>query len=178
MSEKELTTVAKIRDSHGLKGELFIMSLAGDFPWLEGLTEFWLSYKALDKEGKHLPLQKKFTIKSTRPHKKGFLVMTNEIGDRTEADTYKGGQFLVPSELTVSKVGEEIFLGEIEGFEVSTEEGVLGTIDSFGSNGVQDLIQIKKDEKEYQIPFVKDFIVKIDFKKKTILMKLPEGLFE
>ena len=52
----------------------------------------------------------------------------------------------------------------------------------FSSNGVQDLLVIEKREekekayKRYEVPFVEDFIEKIDFKEKKIFMNLPEGL--
>lgn len=162
----ELITVAKVQDAHGLKGEMFVKPLANDLSWLSSLTHFWIQ-------------NTKFPITAIRFHKNGFLVTTLDITDRTQAEKYKGLEFQIPSELLVSKKGETIYLYEIEGFEVSTiESGTIGKIKSFSFNGAQDIIIVSNGEKEIQIPFINEFIVKIDWNKQAIEMKLPEGLVE
>ncbi len=173
----ELVTVGKIKDSHGLKGELFVALFAGEAPWLPEIKKFTLEYKSPNKEDH--TLHREFVIRSVRPHKKGLIIQTEEITDRTQADKYIGAVFQIPKKLTVSRAGENIFLGEIEGFTVQDEDlGNIGVITAFSSNGVQDLLIVTSEEDEYQIPLVKDFLIEIVWHEKKLLMKLPDGILE
>jgi 16S rRNA processing protein RimM len=56
--------------------------------------------------------------------------------------------------------------------------GLVGFVKEFSSNTVQDLLVVQNKDSVFEIPFVKDFVVKIDFDQRTILMNLPEGLLQ
>ncbi|MEQ1723852.1 MAG: hypothetical protein ABL930_11800, partial [Pseudobdellovibrio sp.] len=56
--------------------------------------------------------------------------------------------------------------------------GEIGTIRGFSSNGPQDLLLVSSGSKEFEIPFVKQFVLHVDFKNKVIKTHLPEGLLE
>lgn len=58
------------------------------------------------------------------------------------------------------------------------EHKTLGEIVDFSSNGVQDLLVVDAGGKKVEVPFVDDFIKKIDFKHQVVVMDLPEGLFD
>ena len=87
-----------------------------------------------------------------------------------------------------SNSGESLYLIEIEGFTVFDQQlKNIGYIAGFSTNGLQDLLIIK-DKKtdglsssvqaEYEIPFVKEFIVNIDYLNKILTTNLPEGLLD
>jgi 16S rRNA processing protein RimM len=68
----------------------------------------------------------------------------------------------------------------ITGYKViQSNKRILGTIGEIINYPGQDLLKIiSPDKKEILIPFHKDFIVRIDKKKKIITVQLPEGLTE
>ena len=171
MSEDGKVKIGKIIDAHGIKGELSIFVFSGDVSWLPELGSLYISKKNILEE--HKVLRK-------RVHKKGFICLLEKFEDRNKAEEYKGREIWVKADLFVSKEGDTLFLNEIMGFEViDAVVGSLGKIQTFSSNGLQDLLVIEKaGQKNIEIPFVKEFVTEMDFKNKKILMKLPEGLLE
>lgn len=171
MSIEAAKKIGKIADAHGIKGEISIFVFSGDVSWLKELHELFISRKG--ELEKHKILKK-------RAHKNGFVCLLENFEDRNKAEEYKGREVWIDSCLLVSKPGETLFLIEILGFEVvDSVQGQIGQISAFSSNGPQDLLVIKKEnQKEIEIPFVKEFVQEMDFENKKILMNLPEGLLE
>ncbi len=163
--------VGKVKEAHGLKGDLYVMVFSGDISWLKQLKSFSLQSKtesAPDLE-----------VTSVKPFKLGFLLKTPFINDRTQADKWKAAEFSIPEELLVSKAGETIYLSEIIDFKLKNpEQNVLGVVKAFSFNGAHDILVIKTEGKDVEIPFVEAFIKKIDWKNKVLVMDLPEGLFD
>lgn len=172
--------VGKVRDAHGLKGELFIVSFSHQVDWIEGLTDLCLERKEKNKEGELVPVWRTYPVKRKKPHKVGLIVKLDGIEDRTQAESFKGARALIPSDLLTSEVGENIYLSEIQNFVVSDQaHGVLGSIEAFGSNGAQDLLVIENAlGKRWEVPFVPEFLASIDWKNREIKMNLPEGLID
>lgn len=171
-AQRGLRLVGKVKDAHGIRGELYLLIFSGETSWLEKLDALHL-FQGRTKEWLEIPL------KSVRPHKQGFIAKTETILDRNQAEELKGSEFFIPEDFLVSGPGETIYLAEIEGFQVIQKGGVkLGKIVSFSSNGVQDIIVVKNASGEFEIPLVEDFIVEIRFKDQEIEMDIPEGLVE
>lgn len=170
VSEEGFVRVGRVKDGHGIKGEIFITLFAGEAAWLGKLKELRLVNEA--------PVEvKAFSIKSARLHKNGLIVKTNEIRDRNEAEALKGWFLEIPSEFLVSDRGDSIYLHEIHGFRVFVKhKGEVGTIEGFSSNGIQDLLIVKTNWGEFEIPFVEPFVENIEYEAKEIHLDLPEGL--
>ncbi len=163
--------VGKVKDAHGIKGELFVTLFAGEAAWLPQLKEL----KLVKEDDSLAP--RTFQIKSVRMHKNGLIAKTIDIADRNEAETLKGWLMEIPSELLVSEKGEEIFLREIRGFKVVTKhKGEVGTVEAFGTNTVQDLLVVRTAHGDFEIPFVEAFVERLDFENKVIYLDIPEGL--
>jgi 16S rRNA processing protein RimM len=173
-SEENLIKVGKVKDAHGLKGELYILLFAKEATWLKKLKKFTLSHE--DALGRVERLS--FNIKATRPHKDGLLVVTSEVTDRTQAEKLKNYAFEIPKNLLVAAKGDTPYLIELLGFEVFDQGRRLGTIHSFATNSFQDLLVVESDTHFFEIPYVEAFVEKTDFDLKKILMHVPEGLLE
>lgn len=174
-------TVGKVRDAHGLKGELFIVLFAKKADWSEGLKQLTLLQKQKviqnsDKPEAWEEFRRIFTVKRIKPHKLGLIVKVDEINDRTEAEKFRGAVLEIPAELLISNEGETIFLKEIEGFVVFDGEVEVGPIVGFTSNGPQDILEVKTSQGDALVPFVPQFLNKLDFKNRKLWMTLPEGL--
>lgn len=162
--------VGKISDAHGIQGWLYVLIFSGDVSWLDDLEKMYLKIK-----NDFYELQ----VLQARPHKKGFICSVQEIKNRNQSELLVGAEVWVDEHLFVSEDGESIYLSEILNFEVSDQDiGLIGHIESFSSNGFQDLLVVRRQQSEQfvEIPFVQEFVQKIDYKKNKILMKLPEGL--
>ena len=170
MSEK-FVKVGKVKDAHGIRGELFLVFFGGEADWIDELD----SIRLVNDLGE--PDPKNFAIKSVRPHKNGMILKSADIKDRNMAETLKGRVIEIPEELLISEKGESIYLREILGFVVHTKaQGAVGPVTGFSSNVVQDLLVVKAKNGVFEIPFVKDFVETIDYDAKTIHMILPVGL--
>jgi 16S rRNA processing protein RimM len=120
-----------------------------------------------------------FEIAKLKPFKRGFIASLKGFSDRNKAEEFKGAEVWVDESLFVSEDGESLYLNEIAGFSVHDKTlGDIGQISDFSSNGIQDLLVIQDKSESFEIPFVKEYVLDIDFKNKTIKMDLPEGLLE
>lgn len=164
--------VGKVREAHGLKGDLYVLIFSGDISWAKRMKTFALKAKDSDE-------MLTLTVERTKPFKKGLIVKAAEVADRTAAENIEHFEFYIEDDLVVSKPGETIYLSEIKNFKLKNpEQTVLGEIIGFSSNGVQDLLVVEADGKNVEVPFVDAFIKKIDFKHQAVVMDLPEGLFD
>ncbi len=170
-SPDKLRKVGKIKASHGIKGEVFILIFSKDTSWVT--TKIQIHLTKNDKDFKT------FNLSRVKPHKEGVIAVLEGITTRNDSDLLIGQEIWVEQSVFVSKNQQSLYLVEIEGFEIIDEEaGSIGFIKGFSSNGAQDLLLVEDDDAEYEIPFVKEFIVKIDHDEKTVETRLPEGLLD
>lgn len=165
-----LKSVGRVSDAHGLKGELYIRLFAKKADWLENFTSAYL----ISPDAQEV---REIEVLHAQPHRDGLIVRVKDLEDRTPAEALKGYALEIPSEMLVSQPGEDIYLDEIIGFKVidSTTE-IETNVAGVASNGPQDLLVVSVNGEERMIPFVKDFIEKVDFEARTIRMNLPLGL--
>ena len=169
----ETVAVGYARKAHGLKGEVFIRLFAGRADWLEHFDTAILTHP------ERLESTLQLSVIQASPHKDGLIVTLDRVTDRDGAEALVGYQLLIPQEWLISTLGETPFLHELVGFEVIDGQiGSVGRIDSFASNGAQDIFVIKRGDREVLIPFIKPFVEQMDFANKTIHMNLPQGLVE
>ena len=165
MADVKQKHIGKVMDAHGIRGDVQCIVFSGDVSWLDKVETINLHHED-------------FKIKKIKAFKKGFIASLEGFDNRNKAEEYIGAELRVPEDLFVSEDGEALFLNEILGFITYNGEVEIGQISGFSFNGLQDLLVIKKKEKEIESPFVKDFVTHIDYEKKQIHMKLPEGLLD
>lgn len=165
--------VGKVKEAHGIKGELYILIFSKELLWLNKIKEVHLQDPKTHKT-------QSFSIERARPHKSGFILQTSMIKDRTQAEGFKGWEFYLPKDLFTTEGNDDFYLCEVEGFKVIEQGlGEVGTVVGFVSNASQDLIRLKSQENlEFLIPLVDDFITQVDRSKKILHMSLPPGLLE
>ncbi len=162
--------VGKIKSAHGLKGEVYILIFSKDTSWSKSLKELKLKNS--------LDVLKSYPVLKAKPHKEGLIATLEGVTDRNQSEGLIGQEVHIPSELLESKKGETIYLKEILGFDVQVDGQSVGIVNAFSSNGSQDLMIIKNQDHLFEVPFVQQFIVKIDFEGSQILMDFPLDLIE
>lgn len=168
--------VGKIKDAHGLKGELYVLLFAKRADWLEDFTEAHLGFEG-HEDGATLDT---FQVLDAKPHRQGLRLKLENFKDRTEAEKWIGKFLYISSDYLISDEEDgRPYLKELLGVEVIDKTlGPIGVIQGFSSNGMQDLIVVKGPEKTYEIPLIAEFWHEFDREAKTILMDLPDGLLE
>ena len=162
--------VGKIKDAHGLKGEVFVLIFSKDTTWDEDLTHAKL--ESVNPEGQSKILE----VERLKEHKDGLIIKFKTVDDRNQSEALKGWSFSIPEDVLVSEEGETIYLKEVLDFQVFLKDQFVGFVKSFGSNGIQDLLIIRNDDHSFEVPFVSDFILNIDFQAQKLFMDFPEGL--
>jgi 16S rRNA processing protein RimM len=175
--------VGKVREAHGLKGEVFIVTFAKSADWAEELTKIGFetkTEKSSPGDSKALLSQfKEYKVKRRKAHKVGLIAQLEGVDDRGGAEALKGALVSIPSEHLTSKKGERIFLSEVLGFEVrDAVSGKSGKVVGFSSNTAQDLLEVEIGKSVHLVPLVPQFLVRILWDEKQIEMRLPEGLLE
>ncbi|CAN5516630.1 hypothetical protein BH10BDE1_BH10BDE1_14150 [soil metagenome] len=181
--------VGRVKDAHGLKGEIWVVLFAGKADWLASMKDEGL-YRLSKKEslaGVAESDLKEFPIKGARAHKNGVILHSTLVKDRTAAEALKGHFLCIPTEFLVSEEGDSYYLTEIEGFRVIEDKREIGTITGFSHNGAQDLLIVSlvkgaragvKAKDKIEIPFVEELVPEIDEEEKVIHVQLPNGLIE
>ena len=108
-----------------------------------------------------------------------LIIHLEGLDDRDEATAFVRCDVYLPlSELPPSK-GKHIYFHEAIGMKVVDElAGALGVIDTIYDLPHQPVAQVLYSGKEVLIPFIQQFIQRIDRKERVIYMTLPEGLLE
>ena len=153
--------IGKVVGTHGIKGEVRIIS---DF-----------KYKNLIfQKGNHLYIEDdNLTINTYRVHKNYDMVTFDGINDINDVLKYKGekvyinrSEYIFPDFLNEELIGANVYgNGEL-----------VGVLTAIRKNVNQELLVIKKDDKEYLIPNVEDFVKSINPDK--IEINIIDGLLE
>lgn len=162
--------IGKVMDAHGIRGDIYCLIFSGDAEWLTEVRTLTLKHKNKEEE---------FEIVKAKNFKRGFIAKLKGFDDRNRAESYKGAELWIPAEIFVSKHGEAIYLSELLNFTIEDHIlGAIGNVRAFSSNGLQDLLIVRNAQKEFEIPFVKEFILQVDFENQKIKTHLPEGLVD
>lgn len=153
--------IGKIVSTHGIKGELKILS---DFPYKE---------KVFVVDKKLIIDDKEYTIKSYRVHKNFDMVTLDDYTDINEV------LFLLKKNVYVSKNdlnlgNNEVLDEDLIMYKVLTNTGKEGIIkEIFKASETNKIIRVLFD-KEVLVPY--NFIKKIDKDKKEVTIELIDGM--
>lgn len=163
----EFIEVGFISDAHGIKGEVHLYFHDSDQTWFAETKTILIGGES-------------YEILKARPHKNGLLLVLEGVVDRNQAELLKGKKVEVPEDMLVSIEGDDIFLREVKGFHVFLlqETKPRGQIVGFAETKAHDLIRVETPESEvYEVPWVEDFIEKIDFDKEEVILSCTSELF-
>jgi 16S rRNA processing protein RimM len=168
-------SVGKVTAAHGLKGDIVVLLFAGEAGWLAKLKkEVYFVLGGLEN-----PSAQVFQLQGIGKHKQGLRMSLDGIDSRNASEALKGALLFIPADFLRSKKGEDIFLGEVLGFTIIDEErGVIGEVESFASNGAQDLLCVRWQDQIWEVPFVPAFVREINFENRILQMSIPWGLLE
>lgn len=161
----KLIKIGKIVNTHGIKGELRLLS---KFPYKDKV--FIPNMKIyINKETEE-------EINTYRKHKNFDMITLKGYSNINEVLKYKGKVAYVNTEdikLEQDKYLDEEIIGLTVIYE-NTEKGTISNIERYDKTS---LLVIKNEDKEYLIPYNDNVIEKIDINNKKIYIKDIKGLF-
>ena len=161
-----LIKIGKIVNTHGIKGELRLLS---KFPYKDKVfIKGMIIY--IDKDSKEV-------INSYRKHKNFDMITLEGYNNINEVLKYKGKNVYVDSndiKLDNDKYLDEELIGLSVIYE-NMERGIITNIERYDKTV---LFNIKGKTQEYLIPYNDNLIDNIDIKNKKIFIKDIKGLFD
>ena len=164
----EYIYIGKIVSTHGIKGEIRIIS---DFEFIDKAFKIGNTiYFGKDK--------KEFVITSYRRHKNYEMITL---------DGYNNINLVLPfMKENVYILDKDLYLDDNEyldssliGLDIYSEDELLGRItDIFLPSPKRKVIRFTKDGKNYLVPYVQNFVKEIDLSNRKVILYSKEGVLE
>lgn len=162
--------VGKIKEAHGLKGELWAVIFDKGFEEFDAVESFGV--------GPGDEPARVFEEGSLRPRAKGVIARSPELTDRNAAEALLNQFLFVPEDAVALAINEDPEYKSLLGFTLFDGEAPVGTVESFSELKEQILVHVRAGDEVFDIPFHDDFLEDILDDEKRILMTLPPGLLE
>ena len=159
--------IGKIVNTHGLKGEVRILSSFKykDRVFKEGMN-IYIGKDKIDEK-----------ITSYRYHKIFDMIVMDGYNDINDVLKYKGEYIFVNKEDVV--LNENEYLDEdIIGLNVYVDDRLLGRVNRIDKHSINEILVVKNDEKNYLVPYNFDIILNVDLEKREMRVKNIVGLFD
>ncbi len=158
--------IGQIVNTHGLKGELRIVS---NFPYKD--LVFKKGFKVYVGKREDVCI-----INSYRKHKIYDMVTFDCIDNIDDAIAYKGDfVYIDRCDLDIEGYINE----DIIGFDVYDAEKLIGNLTDIINNGAHDILVINSpSDSRIMIPFVDEYVKKVDLDNKKIMIETIEGLLD
>ena len=159
--------IGKIVNTHGLKGEVRILSSFKykDRVFVDGMKIYIGKEKICE------------VINSYRHHKIFEMITMNGYNNINDILKYKGEYVFVNKEDI--KLKENEYLDEdIIGLNVYTESKCLGVVRKIEDHNGNIVLVVKNEDKNYLIPYNFDIIISVDLNKREMKVRDIAGLFD
>lgn len=147
--------IGKYVNTHGIKGEIRILS---DFSRKD--LVFVPNFKIYIKD-------KEYVIKSYRKHKNYDMVILDGVNNINDIEYLKGSNVYINREDLNTFIDEDLY-----DYSVVSNDKTYKIIDILISKSNKILVL----ENNKMVPYVPDFIKKIDIEKKIVYMNLPDNM--
>ena len=172
--------VGTILRPHGIRGEVSVAL------WSDNESRFAAGavVAAVREENTARPSRQGVPARSLKvgratPYKGGLRVAFEGVEDRDAAEALRGLELWVPRDSVPVAPAGRYYVFELIGCRcVDARDGEVGTVVDIVEDGGGILLEIEREGSRSAIPFVEDFLVRIDRAARTIEVRLPEGLLE
>ncbi|ACB84954.1 ribosome maturation factor RimM [Natranaerobius thermophilus] len=173
--ELDLVYVGKIVGTHGVKGELKVISLTDIENRFNELDRVYL----VNEQDHYDPIIAH--IESSFTHKNMEIVKFSEWDDINQVEGFHDWYIKIPREERPQLEEDEYYFDQITGLSVVTvEDEFLGTVTNIYQTGSNDVYEVSKeqDDKPILIPALYEVVKKIDLDEQIMIVDLPEGLLD
>lgn len=168
--EETYLLIGKIIEPNGLKGEVTVLSYAGQ-------PENFRQYSRLSLVTPAGQLYPDCDARVSRVNGKKAILRLGISTDRTTAESLTGMGVLLRKENLPHPGKDEFYLYQLEGLLVVTDDGrQLGHVQHIFFNGAQNILVVVDGKKEYLIPALQSLFIYQDTEK--IIIAPPPGLLD
>jgi len=166
----EYKYIGTIVGTRGFKGELRVSDLQTEIINIEPDTIVRIGYS--------LKFSKEFKLLSWKQtNKSAKLILVGINNEQDGKELIENGIFINSNDIKINRTKSYINDKYISYLAVNYESSEpIGEVIDYLDLPANDLLIIKNNGKEIPIPFVKEFIKKVDNKNKIIKIKLIEGI--
>jgi 16S rRNA processing protein RimM len=172
----ERITIGQISKVRGIKGEMVVVPLTDDPKRFSDLQKVLLSK---DEKIIEFEVEKVRTNLTTKKLNEMVLLKLKGVESPEEAKKLVGSFLEIEKEGLIKLPEGRYFIFDIIGLKViTTEEKEIGTVKEVISLPANDVYVVQGDQKEYDIPALKEIVKKIDLEKKIMIIEPKEGLLD
>ena len=168
--KEELSYIGKFTKVHGVRGNLILLLEA---KLSEELTDSsWLFVEEL---GEAVP----WKVEAMQfMDEKQVMVKFEGLSTPEQAAKCTNLACYIPTAHFNSDTSSNLLPQTFISYSLFDDEERIGEVVDFIRNTNQELLVVAGSEKEYLIPFVEEFVLKIDKQRKAIFTNLPKGLLD
>jgi 16S rRNA processing protein RimM len=171
MDKDAFFCLGKISKTFGYKGQVIVICNSNTPEKYKDLESVFVEI-----QHERIPF---FITEFSTQNRNSITLKFEDIDNSDAAQKLLGCLIYIPVAEKIAGKDADLNIAELVAFEVTdVNAGTLGVISKIMELPQQHIMQIFKDKKEILIPLNPDFIKKIDFKKKTMLIAAPEGLID
>lgn len=167
--------IGKITKTQGIKGELKIFATTDDFKRYDKLKSFYLS-RSEEADDNDIDVSTVYELEGVKYIKDSPIIKVKGIDNIESAVKFIGNSIYVKRDDALNLASNEYYIIDLIGLDVYEDSKNLGKIVDVMKNKVQSILVVKIDGKEKLIPFVNEFIKKVDIESCRVDIKTIEGL--
>lgn len=167
--QNEFILIGQIVNTHGVKGEVKVLSQT-DFK-TDRYSKNNTTY--IDFNGEKVFVK----IKSYRLHKGFDLLVFEGLEDINLVEKYKGSSLYTENKKIKNLLENEFHISDLTGLSVYQNHENKGVVESIRTYPQCDYLEVRTLANELKlIPFINEFILKVDLNQKIIEVTEMEGL--
>jgi len=169
--QEEIVFIGRVTRFHGRYGEVRVWPLTDDPRRFSRLKEVFI----VGRPSRHT---QPYQVERARYHKNFVLLKLAGCNSIDDAQKLTGAYVgILPQQLVELPEGS-YFYYQLVGLRVYTDTGeYLGRVSYIFSTGSNDVYVVRRGEKEYLVPAIKDVVRRIDLENKRMVLRVLEGLF-
>lgn len=165
--------IGRVTAPHGVRGQIRFQPLT-DFP---ERFETQKQLRLISPKGE----ERLFDLTSVQILSRGLFVFTLAgVTDRNAAEALRGWKAVIAPEERMPLGEGQYWIDDLIGLTVTDSNGVvLGRVKDVTNAGASDLFVVVDEEgKEHYIPFVDQFVRRVDLPNRRLTVELIEGLWQ
>ena len=162
--------VGYILKPQGINGEVKVESVSPEPGRFNTLKKIYIQKETLQA----------FSVESVRVSNRFVFLKLGGVDTRNDAEMLRGAEILIPEKDLLDLGDNEYFVHDLIGCQVFDEQNnKVGELVEIMQNPSNDVYVLATPTgRELLIPAIKDVVCNIDLKRKTITIRLVEGLLD
>lgn len=155
--------IGKVRKPHGVRGEV-LFEVITEFP--ERIKKETVVFIGRGK--------KEYTIEGLRTHQSHLLIKFHGLDNCENVEQLRNQMVYIKTASVPILPEDEYYHHELVGMSVYEDGFLIGHVNEVLETGANDVLVVIKEHEEILIPFIKQVILEVNKKEKTISVKLQE----